>query len=73
MGTRERSPGQTLKDLRIAKGWSQAKLAVRSGVAPGTVVRAEKDGPIREITQERIARRLGVDRRDIWPEEAKAS
>jgi len=65
------TPGQTLRDLRIAKGWRQIKLADRAEVAIGTISFAERDQRQPQLlTQERIARALGVHRREIWPEDS---
>lgn len=70
----EKTPGQRLRDLRAAKGWTQIKLAVRANVAPGTIAFAERDERYPDlIRRERIARALGVDRREIWPEGARAA
>jgi transcriptional regulator with XRE-family HTH domain len=69
-----KTPGQRLRDLRAAKGWTQIKLAVRANVAPGTVAFAERDERYPDlIRRERIARALGVERREIWPEEQEAA
>jgi len=64
-----RTPGQRLRDLRIAKGWNQTRLAARARVSIGTISHAERDirQPL-ELVQERVARALGVDRRAIWPD-----
>jgi transcriptional regulator with XRE-family HTH domain len=75
VATLERTPGQRLRDLRVGKGWSQTKLAVKARVSIGTISFAEQDKrhPL-ELVQERIAKALGVERREIWPEvERKAS
>ena len=70
----EKTPGQRLRDLRAAKGWTQVKLAVRANVAPGTIAFAERDERYPDlIRRERIARALGVNRRDIWAEEREAA
>ena len=64
------TPGQHLRDLRIAKGWNQTTLAVRAHTSIGTISFAERGKRQPQLlTQERIARALRVDRRDIWPEE----
>ena len=70
----EKTPGQRLRDLRAAKGWTQIKLAVLANVAPGTVAFAERDERYPDlIRRERIARALGVDRRAIWPEQQEVA
>jgi transcriptional regulator with XRE-family HTH domain len=69
-----KTPGQRLRDLRAAKGWTQIKLAVRANVAANTIAFAERDERYPDlIRRERIARALGVDRRAIWPEEREAA
>jgi putative transcriptional regulator len=60
---------QTLRELRAAKGWSQATLAHLVGVSQTTIWYIERGhrrpGP---ITRERIARLLGVAPETInWP------
>lgn len=52
-----------VKELRDAKGWSQAELARRAKVRPNTLVDIEK-GTAKRITLdvlERLADALGVD------------
>ncbi|HXF72131.1 MAG TPA: helix-turn-helix transcriptional regulator [Actinomycetota bacterium] len=67
------SPGRRLRDLRIAKGWNQTRLAARAKVSIGTISFAERGiRQPQELTQERIARALGVDRREIWPDSEPA-
>ncbi|MEX2439721.1 MAG: helix-turn-helix transcriptional regulator [Actinomycetota bacterium] len=60
-----------LIDARVAKGWSQPKLAHRAKCAIGTINQAEtgRRVPI-ELTQERIARALGVERAWLFADEA---
>jgi len=66
-----RTAGQTLRDLRISRGWNQTKLATRAKVSIGTISVAERDERVPQLlTQERVARALGMQRRDIWPEAA---
>lgn len=72
MGTAERveTPGSRLRDLRVEKGLTQVILAVQAGVTPGTISFAELDKRHPQLLiQVRIARVLGVDRRQIWPED----
>jgi len=60
-----------MRDLRAKKLLSQAKLAQRARVSINTINRAENhpEHIPNVVTQERIARALGVDRRLIWPDE----
>jgi transcriptional regulator with XRE-family HTH domain len=52
-----------LKELREAKGWTQAELAARSGVNQGTIskIENEKTGGIDFVNLEALADALGVD------------
>lgn len=52
-----------LRELREARGWTQAELASRAGVARATVNRLEQRPPrlLDLVTMERLARALGVD------------
>lgn len=52
-------------------GLSQEKLAVRSGVALGTVSRAESGYEVRPDTLHRIARGLGCEVTDLMPPEGR--
>lgn len=62
------TPGSILRDLRIASGRNQVKLSVDAGVSLNTISFAERDERVPlELTQEKIARALGVHRRYIWP------
>lgn len=69
----ETSPGGRLRDLRLARGWTQPKLAQRAKVSIHTISAAERDERIpQELTQERLAKALAtptspIHRRDIWP------
>ena len=52
----------TLRELRIARLWSQRVLAERAGVAENTIVYAEAGKRLpRLLTMRRIANALGVD------------
>lgn len=68
-GDTQRTPGQRLRDLRVRRGLTQMRLAVRAKVAIHTISFAEQDKrqPM-PLTQERLARALRVNRWDIWPE-----
>ncbi len=63
-----------IRDLRAKKGWSQEQLARRAKVSTGTINTAEQGKHIPTVmNQERIAKALGVERREIWPDEQVAS
>ena len=56
----------TLREVRLARLWSQRELARRAGVAEGTVVNIETGKhPPRLLTMRRIADALGVDWRQV--------
>lgn len=58
-----------LRDLRAKKGWSQPELARRARVSIGTINQAETGRRVPHVvTQERIARALGVPRDVLFPE-----
>lgn len=59
----EKLDGQKIRDLRLAKGWSQRKLAQETGLAYETVNRIERtEGrPVYDHTAARLANALGVD------------
>ncbi|MDP9364305.1 MAG: helix-turn-helix domain-containing protein [Chloroflexota bacterium] len=58
----------TLRELRIARPWSQRELARRAGVAENTIVFAETGQRVpRLLTMRRVADALGVD----WSEVAE--
>lgn len=42
MGVDYTSIGNRIKDIRIAKGWTQAKLAEKSGVEPSNISHIER-------------------------------
>jgi transcriptional regulator with XRE-family HTH domain len=69
MASPAQTSGQRLRDLRVHRHLTQVHLAVRAKVAPGTISFAERDQrhPM-PLIQERIARVLRVERRDIWPD-----
>jgi len=52
-----------LRELRVAKGWSQTELAERSGVRRVTISRIENDqtSGIEFDTLERLGQALGCD------------
>ena len=56
----------TLRELRLARLWSQRELARRAGVAEGTIINIETGRhPPRLLTMRRIADALGVDWREV--------
>ena len=56
----------TLRELRIARLWSQRELARRADVAEGTIIFAETGRRLpRLLTMRRIAVALGVDWSEI--------
>ncbi len=53
--------------------WTQKQLATVAGVSEWTIREAEQGrGALNPLTQERIARALGVPREDLFPEEVVA-
>jgi len=64
-----------VRDLRARKLWTQAKLAHRARLSVNTINRIENEkGYVPNVvTQERIARALGVERQEIWPEPQEAA
>lgn len=58
-----------LRSIRHERGLAQAAIAVRSGVAVGTLNLIEVHGyEPRPQTKERIAAALGVEVKAIWPD-----
>ncbi len=49
-----------LKEWRIRRYWSLARMAKEASVSTETLQRAEKGGRLHEITQRKIADALGV-------------
>jgi transcriptional regulator with XRE-family HTH domain len=59
-------PAGPLKQLREARGLTQAELARRAGLSPITVRRLEDGtGDLLPMTAERLARVLGVKAEDL--------
>lgn len=58
-----------LREYRLDADLTQRELAEHAGVAEEVISRIEtgRSWP-RDLTQARIARALGKDRADIWPE-----
>jgi transcriptional regulator with XRE-family HTH domain len=71
---RQRTPDQVVRDigrriaeLRIAKGWTQARFAEVLGIAVQNVARIEQGRQdFRVRTLVRVARRLGCDPGELW-------
>jgi transcriptional regulator with XRE-family HTH domain len=59
-------PRQILTETRIDLGMTKAALAREAGVGRSTVERAEAGEPISPVSQARIARILGRDRRELF-------
>lgn len=55
----------TLAELRVARGWSQVELAVKSGVSVGTVTRAENGRMIQKSGIILMCQALGVNVEDV--------
>jgi len=56
----------TLKELRLKKLWSQAKLAKLSGVSRTTIVAIENNQHIPQLlTIHKLANALGIDASEI--------
>ena len=63
-----------LKEVRNAKGMAVYGLAAAAGSSPATVVFIERYGHNPRLdTKQRLARALGVDVADIWPNEKEGS
>jgi DNA-binding XRE family transcriptional regulator len=54
-----------VKQLRAAKGLTQAALAMRAGVHPETITKVESWGLVTWRTAKRIGDVLGVDPREL--------
>jgi transcriptional regulator with XRE-family HTH domain len=62
-----------LQDARVDADLTMSQLAQRAGVALDTISRAEKGMTLSPLTQARIARALGRDRRELFPEPEEAT
>lgn len=60
-GTKLGVPVPNLRELRLAKNWSQVVLAEKSGVNKITVARAEKGGSIRKKNAVKLLHALGMN------------
>ncbi len=62
-----RLDGARLRQLRLARRWTQETLARRAGVAPGTVMRLERGvaATCRSHTATRLAHAVGADFRSL--------
>ncbi len=63
---------QKIRELRLARSWSQEKLAEEAGVSLRTVQRMELDGSASLKSRLAIARALGVEPGDLDCEEIAA-
>lgn len=59
-----------LKSARVSALITQVELARRAGVDASTIVRAEKGQRISQLSEERIARALGLTRDQLFGEAA---
>jgi transcriptional regulator with XRE-family HTH domain len=57
-----------VRDERVRRLWTQPKLARKADVDLSTITRAEKGLPLSPLSEERIARAFGLERRDLFPE-----
>ena len=65
---------KNLRYLRERAALSQRNLAASSGVAPASIIRAEKGEPIRFLTARKLAAALGVAPSDLMdPEQGNAA
>lgn len=63
-----------IRELRLARGWSQEQLAERSGLSVRTIQRIERGSPPGLASAEALARAFDVAPSDLWaPEEAPSS
>lgn len=62
-------------DRRLELELTQQEAADKAGVSYRTMARAEQGLPVRRLSQQAIARALGRERRDLFPdpEEREAS
>ena len=59
----------TLRESRLARGWTQQFLAIKARSSTATISACELYGftPRRADTRERLANALGVASETIWP------
>jgi len=58
-----------LRELRLARRMSQLQLAAAAGTTPTLISFIERYGHVpRADLRRRLARALGVDEVDVWPE-----
>lgn len=62
-----------LKQLRVAKHWSQEQLATVSGLTTRTIQRIEATGKVSIESAKSLASALGVEVSEIWIQEPKVS
>ena len=63
-----RTDGQKIRRLRVERCLTKAELAAQLGLNEESIRRAERGGPLGEITASRLARALGVKMRGICPD-----
>lgn len=56
----DQTSGRRIRELRLEKEWTQARLAHEAGLNEKTIRRAEDGQPVWELTLARIANALGV-------------
>lgn len=67
-------PNIPVKEARIRRLLKMQELATAAGVSYGTVYRAEHGLSVGDLSQEKIARALGIeDRRELFPEPDEAA
>jgi transcriptional regulator with XRE-family HTH domain len=57
--------GPKIKALRVEHGLTKVQLAARLGLNEESIRRAERGGPLGDVTTSRLAKALGVTMRDI--------
>lgn len=68
--TEANTPGDHIRNLRLARRWSMGQLARAAGLASfKSVQRVERNQPTLTSTRVAIARALSVSFPDIWPDE----
>lgn len=60
---------ERIRSHRLAKRWTQDRLAQRAGVARITVIRAEQGILPTPLSQQALAEALGVEREELFPSE----
>ncbi len=70
---RVRKSPNPVQNERLRRLWTQEQFADRVGVNVSTVRKAERGIPLLLLTQERIARALGMKREELFPEPLEES